>query len=51
MQIHRERRGKYVFLFFSSYFLTNPRQLFLTIDGRFGVEPEVGGSGRGGSRR
>lgn len=45
MQIHRVRRGKYVFFFF---FFTNLEQLSLATDGRFGVEPRVGGSGGGG---
>lgn len=39
----------FFYSFSSSYFLTNPKQLFLATDGRSGVEPEVGGSSRGGS--
>lgn len=38
----------FFFFFFFSYFFTNLKQLSLATDGRFGVEPEVGGSGRGG---
>lgn len=44
MQIHRERRGKYVFFFP----FTNFEQLSLATDGRFGGEPRVGGRGGGG---
>lgn len=44
MQIHRVRRGKYVFFFP----FTNLEKLSLATDGRFGVEPRVGGRGRGG---
>lgn len=44
MQIHRERREKYVFFFL----FTNFEQLSLATDGRFGVESRVGGSSRSG---